>query len=76
MDTSARYEIRVEQPLGPTIAALFPEFTLSEADGHAVMRGTLTDQPALFGVLARIRDLGLTLVELRRLDDESHTHEK
>ncbi len=28
------------------------------------MRGTLSDQPALYGVIARIRDLGLTLISL------------
>lgn len=65
-----RYEIRVERYLGPAVAALFPEFEHSEDNGCTVMRGTLPDQSALHGVLARIRDLGLTLVALNRLDDD------
>jgi hypothetical protein len=34
-----------------------------------VLTGVLPDQSALFGVLARLQDLGLELIELRRLGD-------
>lgn len=64
-----QYEIRVGQHLGPAIAALFPEFTLTEEEGDTVMRGTLPDQAALHGVLTRIRDLGLMLLALAQVTD-------
>ncbi|MCL5994776.1 MAG: hypothetical protein M1546_01825 [Chloroflexi bacterium] len=71
-----QYEIKVERHLGPGIAVLFPEFTLSEDNGDTVMRGNVSDQAALHGVLGRIRDLGLTLVSLRRIYDEYTLHEQ
>ncbi len=73
---AVRYEIRVERHLGPAIAALFPEFTLAYDAGNTVMRGSLPDQTALHGVLARIRDLGLTLVSVVRLAEEPDPGDK
>ncbi len=62
------YEIRVERHLGTGTAALFPEFTLTEVGSDTLMVGVLPDQAALYGVLARIRDLGLTLVSVTRIE--------
>lgn len=39
-------------------------------DGTTLLAGTLTDQAALHGVLARIRDLALPLRSVQRVDDE------
>lgn len=36
-------------------------------DGQATLEGLVADQAALHGVLARLRDLNLELMELRRL---------
>lgn len=68
--TAVHYEIRVERQIGSALAALFPEFTLTYRDGETLLRGTLPDQAALHGVLARVRDLGLTLVALTRVADD------
>lgn len=63
------YEIRLERHLGPTVAALFPEFDLRhEPGGTSVLVGALPDQAALHGALARVRDLGLVLCEVRAVD--------
>jgi hypothetical protein len=35
-----------------------------EADGTTVLTGPITDQPALYGLLIRLRDLGLSLVSV------------
>ncbi|ABU58024.1 hypothetical protein [Roseiflexus castenholzii] len=70
-DTHTRSIIRIDRELGPGIAALFPEFTMTHDEGTTVMRGTLPDQAMLHGVLTRIRDLGLTLIALARENDES-----
>ena len=66
-----RYRIRVERRLGAAPAALFPGIDVGDApDGGSVLTGDLPDQAALHGVLARLRDLGLELVEVRRLPDD------
>jgi hypothetical protein len=38
-----------------------------QENGQTVLSGPLSDEPALHGVLAKIRDLGLPLVEVKRL---------
>jgi len=40
----------------------------SEAPGESSISGAIADQAALHGVLAKVRDLGLVLVEVRRID--------
>ena len=67
--TTRTFEVRVERHLGPAAAALFPEFEVRHAsDGSTVLTGALPDQAALHGVLARVRDLGLVLIEVRQVD--------
>jgi hypothetical protein len=63
----ARYEIRVEEVLGEPWAAWFEGLQLTGDSGHTVIHGQLPDQAALHGVLTKVRDLGLTLISVRRL---------
>jgi hypothetical protein len=39
-------------------------------DGETILTGALQDQAALYGVLMKMRDLGLTLVSVRRVEPE------
>jgi hypothetical protein len=61
----ARYTIRIDGHLGPTMLSAFPAMTAQTAGKHTVLTGLL-DQSALFGVLAEVEALGLCLLEVRR----------
>ena len=66
--TPARYEIRIEGVLDSHWAAWFEALHLSNDGMQTVISGLLADQPALHGLLAKIRDLGLCLISVHRLD--------
>lgn len=61
----ARYEVRVE---GTLHASWFPGLHVVSEGGQTVISGGLADQCALHGVLVRIRDLGLCLTSVQRLE--------
>ena len=64
----ARYEIRVDGVLDDRWADWFGGLQVSSNGSQTVIVGVLADQPALHGVLAKIRDLGLCLISARRLE--------
>ena len=64
----ARYEIRVDGILDDRWADWFGGLQVSSNGSQTVIVGVLADQPALHGVLAKIRDLGLCLISARRLE--------
>jgi len=64
-----RYEIVIGQRLGNRSARAFEGFELVEIPGDGMfLRGAVADQAALHGTLARIRDLGIPLISVRRID--------
>jgi hypothetical protein len=67
----AWYEIRVAGVLDSRWAAWFDGLQVSGHNEETVISGLLTDQSALHGLLAKVRDLGLTLIAVRRLDPRS-----
>jgi len=64
-----RYQIRVRGRLGQTIRSAFPCLEARADGGHTVLTGMLSDQAALYGVLAEVEALGLELIEVRRLPE-------
>ena len=64
----ARYEIRVKGVLDSRWTAWFDGLQVIDEGEETVICGLLADQPALHGLLTKIRDLGLCLVCVRRLD--------
>jgi len=64
----AHYEIRVEGVLDEGWADWFGGLRITSDGVQTLISGQLSDQPALHGVLAKVRDLGLSLVSVRRLD--------
>jgi hypothetical protein len=75
----ARYEIRVVGHLSSGKATWFEGFCLTnqiDQDGNpvTVLTGQVLDQAMLHGLLTRIRDLGLPLLNVVRVEnDESAT---
>jgi hypothetical protein len=63
-----RYEIRVKGVLDQHWVAWFDGLDVDVRETDTVIHGPLADQSALFGVLARIHDLGLTLMSVSCLD--------
>jgi hypothetical protein len=69
------YEFRVRGHLGGTVLPAFADFQAETNGEDTLLEGPVQDQAALHGVLARIEALGLELVEVRRVADESPTDE-
>jgi hypothetical protein len=63
------YEIHVRGQVPSDVLEELDHLTVVEKPAVTVLTGVLPDQSALFGVLARLQDLGLELIELRRLGD-------
>jgi len=66
----AYYEIRVEGLLDSRWEVWFDGLQFKSDGAQTVISGLLPDQPALHGLLAKIRDLGLCLLSVRQLDPD------
>ena len=65
----ARYELRVEGHLDEHWSTWFNGLTLiREDDGTTTLRGVVTDQAELHGLLMKVRDLGVTLISVEVID--------
>ena len=65
------YEIRVRGVLDGGWSAWFDGLQVtSDEHGQTTIAGPVADQAALHGLLARIRDLGLELLAVRRTDPD------
>ena len=68
MNAPARYRIRIRGHVDPAWTTWFDSLTVTRAeDGTTELAGPMVDQAALFGLLARLRDLGATLLLVERL---------
>lgn len=62
------YQIRIVSHLDPHWSLSLGGLALRhEADGTTVLEGPVRDQTALYGLLNRLRDLGLTLLTVQHL---------
>jgi hypothetical protein len=63
------YEIRIQGQLDDRWAARFEGLTLTRTDnGNTLLTGTLVDQAALHGLLRTVRDLGMPLISVIRVE--------
>jgi hypothetical protein len=67
-DGSGWYEIRLTGRLDPRWSARFDGMTLTTGDGFTLLAGRVVDQAALHGLLHQLRDMGLPLVSVTRVD--------
>jgi hypothetical protein len=66
------YEFRVEGHLDDHWSAWLGDLTITRHhDGTSTLTGPVADQAQLHGVLARLRDIGATLLSLNAMEDSA-----
>jgi len=69
-----RVEVRVEGRLDPSWVEWLPGLTISHTgDSETVLAGCVKDQAELYGLIAKLRDIGMRLVSVQSTaaDEES-----
>ena len=71
-DRPAYYEFRVRGRLSPQSSSWFNGMKMlvdeTVSPVQTIIRGYMIDQAALYGTISRIRDLGLTLLSVMRIE--------
>lgn len=68
-DVPGFYEVRLKGYLDDRWAARFEGMTLMlEAHDTTLLTGSVVDQAALYGLLKKVRDLGIPLISVNRVD--------
>jgi hypothetical protein len=63
------HQIRLKGHLGPQWTDWFEGLTLTlEDNGTTLLTGSVVDQAALYGLLRKVRDLGLPLISVIQVD--------
>jgi hypothetical protein len=63
------YQIRVKSHLDSNWTDWFEGLTITlEKSGHTLLAGPVVDQAALYGLLKKIRDLGMALISVNYLE--------
>jgi hypothetical protein len=71
-DQPAIYEIRIGGELGSQWAGWFDEMAIRvEQSGETLLVGAVADQAALFGLLKKVRDLGMPLLSVNLVRSQS-----
>jgi hypothetical protein len=66
-DRPVVYQIRIKGHLSPQWTGWFEGLTITlEEDGSTLLAGPVVDQPALHGILKKIRNTGLPLLSVNR----------
>lgn len=73
IDQPMIYQIRIKGHLNRQWEDRFPELRITlEDDGTTLLTGPVVDQAALFGILRKIRDLGITLLSVNSSGANHH----
>jgi hypothetical protein len=69
------YELSLQGHLDPRWSTWLDGMDLlHRSDGTTVVRGPIVDQSALHGLLARLRDIGLPLLSVTRMEPHQPKH--
>ena len=66
----ACYQIKVKGRLGSQWSDGFDGMTITYREGVTTIAGEVIDQAALHGLLIRIRDIGLQLISVNRVESD------
>jgi hypothetical protein len=66
-DQPTAYQIRLKGALDSSWSDWFDGFTITVQGDETVLVGVAVDQSALHGILAKINDLGLSLISVEKL---------
>ena len=69
-DQPTSYRIRIQGTIDPTWSDWFGGFTITPQNGETVLEGEVNHQAALHGILAKINELGLSLISVDKLTDK------
>lgn len=68
------YELRIKGRLAQPTLAWFADLKLTVDETtspvQTVISGVIRDQAALYGLISRVRDLGLTLISVQQVEQE------
>lgn len=69
LKSAGRYEIRLKGSLPVEWSEWFGGLEiLCDDEGNTTLRGIMVDQAALHGLLDRVRDLGMTLLSVTKIN--------
>jgi hypothetical protein len=63
-----RYRITVAGRFTDWFAPAFEGMSLESSNGHTTLMGDVVDQAQLYGIIVRLRDYGVELVEVERVE--------
>ena len=76
-DQPTIYQIRIKGHLGQQWTDWFAGLTITlEENGDTLLTGPVADQPALHGLLKKVRDLGMALLAVNRVESGSTESER
>ena len=70
-------EIRIKGQINPQWSEWFGGLTISYSDlDETILSGCIPDQAALYGIISRLRDLGLQLISLSSEEIKGGSYER
>lgn len=64
-------EIRIRGKIAEHWASWFEDLMVEYDDDETILSGHVADQAALYGLLSRLRDLGLPLLSVETLEEKA-----